>query len=88
MTSVPGHRATKCQLWDGHGKTGSHWALMCLYSPQTAGQLWNFSATTAGTSVKGSAGDRGEGAEWAFLVCQNRARKCLCLLHHSPQIIT
>lgn len=46
----------------------------------TAGQLWHFSATTAGTSAKGSAGDRGAGAEQTFLVCQEQGKEMLVVV--------
>lgn len=57
---------------------------MCLYSPCTAGQLWHFSVTTAGTSVKGSAGDRGAGAEQTFLVCQEQEEEMLVVVASQP----
>lgn len=61
---------------------------MCLYSLCTAGQLWHFSVTTAGTSVRAQLGTEEQGLSGHFLFARNRGRKCSWLLHHSPQTIT
>lgn len=76
------------RLQDGHGEPGmeaaaalgSHCASACLCSPYIAGQLWHFSVTTAGTSAKGSARNRGAGAEQRLLVCREEGKEMLVVV--------
>lgn len=63
---------------------GQGWGQQLPLSLDVSVQLWHFSATTAGASVKGSTGDRRAKVEQMFLVCREQGEEMLVVVASQP----